>query len=193
MKDLTIARIQTITKLIVLSLIFISSCTAVKTTSSFDKKAAFDSFTTIDWIQRTDDSFQGPDYAYNEERRELLKTVIQEVLVSKQLNFDASDPDLLVGFHAIVEEKRQLFTESKEMMNPYSTPISYWDDYENYYNREYGTFLKGSLIVDIIDTKTGRVIWQGAAKRYMENIPNVTRKDMQKAISKMLKDFPPER
>ncbi len=178
--------------LIVLLPLLLSSCIGVKTSSAYDPKAEFDTYKTFGWLDGNTKNYQGPNYGSSTERMEVLKSVIQEVLESKGMIGTSDQPDLLVGFHTILEEKEVLLNKNDQMMNPYSRPIAYWEDYESYYNQELRRFLKGTLVIDLIDAKSDAVVWQSTASRYMEQQQNVTSSEMKKAIEKALKKFPPE-
>jgi len=179
-------------KLLLLSIVaFSTSCVGVKVNSAHDPSADFDKHQTFQLMDAADSQYQGPKYAFNAERFRTIKEAIQTELELKGLVNDAASPDLLVGFHVIVEEKQTTLIKDSEMFNPYSQPINYWDGYEMYYNQENYQFLKGSLVIDIIDVKAGKAIWQGTAQRYMENIPQIDEEDVRKGIRKALKAYPP--
>jgi hypothetical protein len=178
--------------IMVLFPLLLTNCIGVKTSSTFDPKATFDGYKTFGWIEGNAQNYEGPKYGFNSERMETLKGVMQEVLSAKGMVSTQDQPDFLVGFHTILEEKEVFFNKNDQMMNPYSRPIAYWDDYESYYNQELRRFLRGTLVIDIIDAQSDAVVWQSIASRYMEQQQNVTKSEMKKAVEKALKKFPPD-
>lgn len=176
--------------LLIITMAAFTSCAAVKVNSTFDPRVNFDDYKTFSLIEVGDIRYQGPDYGYSAERMGILQEVLIAKLESKGLTHVKISPNLLVGFHAFIEEQETLLSNNEEMLDPYTTQISYWDGYEDYYNQGVYRFLKGSLVIDIIDSKKGNVIWQSTARRYMNQIPNVGRDDINKGITKALKKYP---
>jgi len=173
-----------------ISMILASSCAGVKVASVYNPNIDFEKYNTFCWIDGCELNYQGPDYGYSTDRMQLLQTIIKGELESKGLINDKNTPDLLVGFHVLLEEKKSVLLRNPEMTNPYERQISYWDEYDEYYNREIYRFLKGSLVIDIIDSKTGAVIWQSTAQRYMELDETIDRNRMIKGVRKALKEYP---
>ena len=102
--------------------------------------------------------------------------------------------DFIVSYHVVIEEKID--------------PRSYDDLYGfGYYGRGYrypspffrGTgsglrvFNQGSLIIDIVDAKTGRPIWRGVSeKRLSRNMePQEQREVLSRAVTEVVAQFPP--
>lgn len=178
------------TLFIALVCILASSCAGVKVASVQNPNIDLEKYNTFCWLQGCELNYQGPDYGYNLERMQLIQNIIKEGLEPKGLINDENTPELLVGFHVILEEKESVYTKNPEMMNPYVGPISYWDGYEDYYNQEIYRFLKGSLVIDLIDSETGAVIWQSTAQRYMELDERMDKDRMIKGVRKALKEYP---
>lgn len=178
------------TLFIALVTILVASCAGVKVTSVQDPNIDLDKYNTFCWIQGCELNYQGPDYGYNLERMQSIQNIIKEELESKGLVNDENAPELLVGFHVILEEKESVYTKHPEMMDPYVRPIRYWDEYEDFYNQEIYRFLKGSLVIDLIDAETGAVVWQSTAERYMELDEQMDKARMIKGVRKALKEYP---
>lgn len=178
------------TLFIILIYILASSCAGVKVTSVQDPKVDLNKYNTYCWIQGCELNYQGPDYGYSIERMQSIQNIIKGELESKGLVNDENTPDMLVGFHVILEEKESVYTKRPDMMDPYVRPIRYWDEYEEFYSREVYRFLKGSLVIDLIDTETGAVVWQSTAERYMELDEQMDKDRMIKGVKKALKEFP---
>lgn len=181
MKTLLIAFINTL---------LVSSCSGVKVASVYNPNIDFENYNTFCWIDGCELNYQGPNYGFSLERMASLQKIIKGELKTKGLVNNENTPDLLVGFHVILEEKESVLLSNPEMTDPYERQISYWDEYDEYYNKKIYRFLKGSLVIDIIDSKTGAVIWQSTAQRYMELDETVDKSRMIKGVKKALKDYP---
>ncbi|MCP4457389.1 MAG: DUF4136 domain-containing protein [Cytophagales bacterium] len=152
-------------KLLLLSIVVLSAnCVGIKVNSVYDTSIDFETYETFSWMQGQT-QYQGPKYGFSAERLETIQRTIKEELESKGFSNVESNPNLLVGFHIALEEKQTKLVNDSEMLNPYNEQIKYWDGHEDYYNQKVYNFLKGTLIIDIIDAKGGNVIWQGTAQR----------------------------
>ena len=103
-------------------------------------------------------------------------------------------PDFLVSYHVVVEEKID--------------PPSYDDIYGfGYYGRAYRypspffrgvgaglrVYNQGSLIVDIVDGKTGKPIWRGVSEKRLSRsmTPPQQREVLSRAVAEVIGQFPP--
>jgi hypothetical protein len=180
-------------KLIILAIISVSSsCIGVKVNTAYDPTVDFKGYETFCWLQGCDNQFQGPNYVYNAERLKTIQGSIQQELESKGFVNEQNQPDLLVGFHIIVEEQQTTSVNRERLLDFYEQKVNYWDGYELYDNNEVYKFLKGTLVIDIVDAQSGNAIWQGTSRRYMESVPELDQEDIKKAIKKALKNFPPD-
>jgi hypothetical protein len=170
--------------------ILATGCAGVKVASIQNPNIDLGKYDTFCWIQGCEVKYQGPDYGYNPERMQLLQEIIKAELESKGLTNDKNAPDLLVGFHVILEEKETILIKNREMIDPYGRQVSYWNGYDEYFKQEIYRFLKGSLIIDLIDAETGSVVWQTTAQRYMDLGERIDRNKMTKGIRKALKEYP---
>ena len=53
------------------------------------------------------------------------------------------------------------------------------------------TYKVGTLVIDLFDTKTKKLIWRGSASDTLSNNSNKNIKDLDKGVEKMFKSFPP--
>jgi hypothetical protein len=51
----------------------------------------------------------------------------------------------------------------------------------------------GTLVLDMYDAKTKQLVWRGAASDTLSDKEEHNEKDLDKAVDKMLKDFPPHK
>jgi hypothetical protein len=107
-----------------------------------------------------------------------------EELESKGLKQDTNNPDLLVGFTITVnDEKAVIFHQSKDQ--PFYQPLDT--------DREEITYLKGTLVLGLADTRQSKIVWESFAVSYMELQPDFTEKRIHKGIKIILKDYPPKK
>lgn len=53
-------------------------------------------------------------------------------------------------------------------------------------------YTEGTLVVDMFDTKTKKLIWRGSASDVLSGKPEKDEKKLDKAVSKMFEHFPPQ-
>jgi hypothetical protein len=54
------------------------------------------------------------------------------------------------------------------------------------------TYKEGTLVVDLFDTKTKKLLWRGSSSDTLSNNSNKNIKNLDKGVVKMFKKFPPE-
>lgn len=180
-----------IAKLSLLLVILFSACNSIRIKSISKPDTDFSEYNTYCWIDGCEERYEGPDYAMSYEQMQSIKEAITRNLNKKDYQNDVNNPDLLIGFHVIVNEQQTSLSDNPEILTPYKNSINYWDGYESYYNQnKLYKFLKGSLIIDIIEAGTGNVIWQSTAVKYMELEQSLTADQLNKYIEKAMKSFP---
>jgi len=130
-------------------------------------------------------------------------------LISRQLKFstrreleelgltfveDATTADLLVNFHAHLDER----IRTREVMEPYMGPTFY--DYRyGFYSPwpAYGTrtevdqVTEGTLVVDLIDAERNEMVWEGSARN---TVTERTRRNaaslIDETVARMFESFP---
>jgi hypothetical protein len=67
----------------------------------------------------------------------------------------------------------------------------YWGGF-NYGYTEVRSYKKGTLVLDIVDARTHQLVWVGTLEREVQSV-NPSGKKVRKAVSKLLKNFPPKK
>ena len=176
---------------IALFAVLLPACTGVKIKSIARPDADFTKYSSFCWIDGCEERYEGPDYAMSYEQMQQIKDAISKNLTNKNYQNDKNSPDLLIGFHVIVNEQQTTLSDNSDVLSPYENSINYWEGYESYFNqKKLYKFLKGSLIIDIIESETGSVIWQSTAVKYLELEQSLSEKQVAKYIEKAMKSFP---
>ncbi len=130
------------------------------------------------WLEGCEVTYHGPGEYYDQQ-------VIDEIANSIALNmyekgYVQSDDssDLAVNYFIIIKE------DSTSVSDEYNDIIttSFYPQYER--------FLRGSLIIDIIDRKKSELLWRSTAVRYLEVHPEYDQEMIQKAVKKAMKKIP---
>ena len=166
-----------------LSIIIIWSGCGVKVSTTFDKKIDFTQYHTFCWLQGCEFTFTGPDYLENQISIEAIKETIISEMNQKGYVLDNNNPDLLVDFHITVESKQSIVRRFDVDYVELNEPLPEDDIY--YY-------LEGSFVIDIVDQRSGRMIWRSHVRRHMENKAKMPEGHSENGVVLALEDFPPE-
>lgn len=121
-----------------------------------------------------------------------VKAAIEEQLTKKGLTQTANNPDLIVTFMAGAREKQDVHNTmaSPGFFYPYYRFYSlntWWGpQWNNFWVTNYE---EGTLILDVIDSKTDRLVWRGYGVAPISRFDE--EKFVEKELTKLLKQFPP--
>lgn len=162
----------------------LNSC-AIQTNQIYDTQADFSKYKTFCWMNGCEQSSSGLPATSDSLVYKLIKEAIILELERKGLKQDQTNPDLLVGFTVTIKDEEMVVYHRPEDTPVYFRPIETDEEVVHY--------LKGSLIIGLADARESKMVWQSQAVSYMETRPNVTEENVDKAIRKVLKNFPPQK
>ena len=156
---------------------FSASCATVKVRK--DGAVDFDQFNTFYCMECLDEYSQvAPEYD-NPETRELIRETIIAALEGKGLTYTEEDPQMLVDFKVVIEERTAILTSPE-------TTYYYWETYD----APTVNFKQGTLLINLIDASNNQAIWQGVSSRIMDNEPSDKMEDKVKStINRMFKNY----
>ena len=166
------------TKIFVVLGILLLTTTALradKVTFDYDHNVNFSKYRTFMWMQEpeTPDPFM----------KDRIVRAVNAQLAARGLRQVTSKPDLVIG--------AGLTTEEKEVVDTYYTGGGWGWDGGGWATTEVRTYIVGTLTVDLIDSRTRKVIWQGVATDKLSRKPEKRTKDSDKWIEKMFRGYPP--
>jgi hypothetical protein len=171
--------------------LFIVSCgTTVKVTSDYDHAASFTGYKTFSIYDVK--SHEGQVSPINADR---ITNSIRSELTKKGFTEAASGADLLINPVTIMKDKTSVTANSNYygyggMYRPYG----YWGGggmasgtttYSTY------DYKDGSLVIDIVDSKTQKLVWQGTGNAEIDKQPKNPDEFIANAVKKILSGFPP--
>src|SRR5215471_9707195 len=167
------------------------SATAQDVRYNFDKDTDFSRFKTYRWVELKDAA--KVDTLREKNIRESIDAQLAEKGLTKT---DADSADLLVGYQAGVGTEKQ-FTS-------YNTDWGYGGGW--YRGGWYGgpagtttgqtsTIYTGQLALDMYDSKNHDLVWRGVVSKTIdpEAKPEKQEKNLNKAVAKLLKNYPPQK
>jgi hypothetical protein len=175
--------------LLFLGLIYSCSPT-VKVTTDYDHAANFSEYKTFAVYDLK--AQQGQVNQLNVDR---VAKAIRNEMLAKGFT-ESSNPDLKVNAVSILKNKTQVTADSNfygygGMYRPYG----YWGGGAmmgggsttfNTYD-----YVDGSLVIDIVSTKTDKLVWQGIGNAEIDSKPDNPEQFINDAIKKILTGFPP--
>ena len=174
-------------KVIFLSLVFtLTSCAVtVKTYQRPDQ--SFDDFQTWCWLEGCEVTYQGPDHLYDKKVVDEISNAIAFNMYEKGYKQGDDQSDLMVNFFMVIE------VDSAEVGNFkgfYDGTYQGEREWLTMLYPEYQKFLKGSLVIDVIDRRNSELVWRSNAVKYLEMNPTYDRDEIWSGVEKAMKKLP---
>ncbi|WP_297894071.1 DUF4136 domain-containing protein [Shewanella sp.] len=175
-----------------LAVLALSACSSLKSGWDYDPTANFSQYKTYAWVtQKADTSGYHLDGLMDQRVRD----AINMQLAAKGMNLaDAKDADVLVNYLTKVDKKINVDTFNTNFgYSPYYGPGWGWGGNMHTQTtvREYEV---GTLIVDLIDNKTAKLIWRGSVADTIrdKNTPEERVEIINEAIGSVMMNYPPK-
>lgn len=184
-----------------LVLVFLSSCNAVRVISDYDQQANFTEYKSYAFYKTGIDKAQISDL----DKKRILRAVETEMA---SRGFVKSDkPDILIS----------IFTKEEERVDIYNNNFG-WGGFGGWGWGGFGgwgwgglggwgpglgwgwgggnaisTSTEGSLYIDLIDTKSKQLVWQGKGEGTLSNNRNLEKKEqrIKEFVSQIMQQYPP--
>ena len=187
----------------------ISGCASLQVRSEYSPDASFARLDTYEWVERP--AVTGGDPAVNSPllERHIQAAVGAELSRMGYREVTSGTPHFRVTY-TISTDERSRVVGSYGYARPYGYRGYYAHSrlYGAYGYRGYGyagfgsrgvgqiyQYLEGTLVLDIIDTRTDDVIWRGWASKSLRRNPSpaAVRMYVDQAVTEILERFPPQR
>lgn len=167
---------------LLLCLMFISSCSTIYGVSTdYDEHFDFSKTKSYNWAELK------PESDAKSETMNMVKSAVNAGLEEKGMTISTSNPDLIIVPYTGVEQQEM------ENVEPGPDFRSSWQTSVYYGAPSVFEYEQGKLTLDFVDKKTNQLVWRGIAKADVEKIdtPEQKKQLIDKAVRKILKDFPP--
>ena len=146
--------------------------------SDWDRDYDVRQFQTYGWPSRTDLESKNNPLFYNELNDKRIKKAVDIQLQAKGMKKVDENPELIVHYHIVVEDKTSVTTD------PYGFYGPYWGRSSLYQYNE------GTLIIDFMENKTNNLVWRGWATSITEdNSSELSEETLMKAVTGILEKF----
>jgi hypothetical protein len=143
---------------------------AQKVSVDSDPAASFATYKTYAWVEGT----PAPN-PLNEDR---LHMAVDAHLAARGLRMNTTDPDVVIATHVTTNERKEL------VVNGFGP--GWWGGG----TAQVETYVDGTLVVDLYDTHTKKMVWRGVATATASDKPTKNASKMNKALDKMFERLP---
>jgi hypothetical protein len=157
---------------------------------NFDQQADFTRYKTYKWVP-----VKGGEVPNDLIARQITDAIDRQLATKGLTKTDSDTADLFVAYHVAVSQEKQLTTwDTGYGMGPG------WGG--RYYGGYYGggmststtsTINVGTVALDMYDRATRQLVWRGMASKQVDTKakPEKRQKNLDKAMAKLLKNYPP--
>ena len=171
-------RISRISLGFALAMVIANVAFAQDVTTDYTKGANFAQYKTFMWIKE-------PKTA-NPLVRQRVMDDINSALAGRGLQLVTSNGDLCIAAHAATKQEHSLNT----FYNGFGGGWRWRGGFGNT-TTTVGTYKVGTLVVDMFDARTKAAIWRGTSSKTLSGNPQKNADNLNKAVEKMFKNFPP--
>ena len=148
---------------------------AQKVNTDFDPSAPFATYRTYTWTSGT----PAPD-PFIQDR---ILVAVTEQLVAKGMTQTAVAPNLVVATHVVTHEQKKIVAPG--------FGFGPWGWGWGGPGAMIDTYLQGTLIVDLYDAKTRKMVWRGVATDTVSDKTSKNTEHVDEAVGKMFEQYPP--
>jgi hypothetical protein len=172
--------------------LIVAGCAQLQTDSEIDKATDFTGLKTFSWLHDTEKPAE--DVRLNDPKvRQTVRSAVEESLISKGYEqVERQQADFLVTWFGAIEQKMK-----KENIDHFYAPYGYGTLYRDPVlntesPRTIAEYEKGTIIIDIVDPKSQKLIWRGTGSgKLAEDQPEQTAlRNLNRSVTKILDPFP---
>lgn len=171
-------------------MLLLAACaTGPRVSTDFDPQADFAQYRT--WAFYTPLAMEQS--GYSSYLSDSIKAGIRREMTARGYVFDRENPDLLVNFQGMIEERTNVYSVPRHDVRYYynyrakayfAVPVWYDETRVNEYT-------EGTLSVDLVDADQNRLVWTGAAiGRVVQRTPQERAAEANEAITAIFMRFP---
>lgn len=152
---------------------------------NYDRSVNFASYKTYQWVDIPGGAV--PDQLIDRD----IKRAVDEQLAQKGLIKVEKDPDLYVGYQAVISlEKGVNLWGSSDNLGGWGPWGGGWRTVQG----QTSTIPVGILLVDLYDAKTKKMIWRGDGSKTIDlkKDPDKNYRNLEKAMAKLFRNYPPQ-
>ncbi len=160
---------------IILLLLILTSCSSIHVTTDYDTKTDFSQVKTFAFYKKGIDKAPISDL----DKRRILRAIESELQAKGMTK--SEEPDVLIS----------IFTKAKKQIDVYNNYNPYY--YGPYQRQQITKYTEGTLLIDMIDRTTKKLLWQGVGKGALTKSSKPEKREavVQKFVQEILEKYPP--
>ena len=161
----------------------------------YDQSFAFSEFQTYRWYDDDHNTRESQYRRYNSSDQRVRNTADQELMQRGFRQGARGQADFWVNYH-VTKRQTQKVSGQEQGMHGGVAAGTYGRSVSVGYSsgQSVKTYEDGTAMFDVIDIKTGRIVWRGVAEGRLKN--NMTKADREQltitVVHELLKQFPPQ-
>lgn len=159
----------------------LTSCSPFQVRSDYAETANFNSYKT--YKLRIDD------LKLNDIDKDRVLNELSRQLQSKGLS-SGENPDLIINVKANHKKVTDITTNSPYGMWGWGGPFGWGVGVNRTWSSNYN---EGALIVDLIDAKTNKLVWQGIGSGISVDSPKAKQRQIPEIVAEIMANYPPQR
>ena len=181
----------------VIIFLMVAGCSSVKVHSDQDDSVDFSKYKTFEFLGWADES----DKILNDLDKDRIQKAFAAEFSNRNLQFVESNGDMAVSLFVVVDKKTSVTSYTNHMnMGGWGYGAG-WGWYGGYGGVGMGTstttysendYLEGTMVVDIYDTDSKKLIWQSVGQKTIEENPKNRERNVAYVAEKIMKPFPIE-
>ena len=178
-----------------ITLAFFASCSSVKFTADYDGDVDFTKYKTLSYYGWTEES----DKILNKFEKERIEKAFGDEFEKRGFTLAERDGDIIVSLFIVVDQKKgaTAYTNHYGGGGPYGYYGGYgygagWGWGMGYSSTSYSEYdyYVGTLVCDIFDSKTKKLIWQGVVTGEIDDNPKTREKNTPRVVKELMKKYP---
>lgn len=179
-----------------LLMLTVSACSSVRVLSDYDANAEFKNYKTFEMAPPQEDLPIDP--VINQLNGQRVQAAITNQLEVRGYRL-TDNADLVVNIYVKVDKRTEQTTAYEGPYFPYRMSFRYYGywGYYNYWGPGWGystvnvrDYKEGTLVVDLVDSKTKKLVWHGVAIGDPDRFRKNAEERINAAIEKMFSEFP---
>ena len=169
------------TPVLMLLVMFVTSCNTVRVASDYDREADFNSYHSFPFFKPGIDKAEISDL----DKKRIMRAI--EGTMSEKGFEKSQSPDLLVSIFTKTHENINIYQHNPGWGYGWGWSPWYWNSGFNTVNRT----SDGTLYIDLIDANTKELVWQGMGTAALAERVSKKQERINEIVSKILEKYPP--
>jgi hypothetical protein len=168
-----------ISLLLILTMVLIVSCgPTLRVSCDYDRSVDFSSYKTFGVYNLT------TTFNVNQLNAERIWNSVRTEMTKKGYAENKNSPDLMVNVVSVLQEKKYISATNNGWYKPYNSWASGNIAFQAY------DYKDGSLIIDVVDIKANRLVWEGKGNAEIIKQPKNPDEVISDAVAKIMDAFP---